>query len=1049
MSGTHQKRVRELFLEATERPADERTRFLVAACNADESVRSDVQALLDAYEHAPDVLPDSRMIEPETASLEPVHEGPGSVIGRYKILQTIGEGGFGVVYMAEQTRPVQRTVALKIIKLGMDTKQVIARFEAERQALALMDHPNIARVLDAGATETGRPYFVMELVRGVPITEYCDTHKLDADERLELFLDVCHAVQHAHQKGIIHRDLKPGNVMVTLHDGRPVPKVIDFGIAKAINQKLTERTLFTEYRHFVGTPEYMSPEQAEMSGLDIDTRSDIYSLGVLLYELLTGTRPFDARRLREAGYGEIQRIIREEEPERPSTRLSSLIGGGPRSRRRKAMAASEDDTSVDDIARLRHTDPASLARELQGDLDWIVMRCLEKDRTRRYETANGLALDIRRHMSHEPVSASPPSTAYRFRKFARRNRGLFATTAVVVTGLVLGLTVAVFGLVEARNALGEKVESLEREQAAREEAQVILDFLSGMLAAPAPAAGESQELTFPELLRGAAERIDEEFAERPLVAARLHFTIGRTFQSLGLYSDAEPHKRTAWNLRREHLGEEHPDTLTSAMSMASFYRVTDRLEEAEQLLMRTAATRSRLLGPEHEKTLSTLNELGRVYGTSGKLKEAEELFQDGYQARRRLLGDEHNATITSLHNLAWIQSNRGELEDAERLMARVLDLLLRSHEPDDFRLVSPRWTLANIYRRQARFDEAAAILEQVVEAQEDVRGKTHPSTLSSKYALALVYEQLHDYEKAEELYKAVRDGRWQTLGLAHQDTVWSLIRLGWLYHWWGRYEEAEPIYQQVLDLKERRFGRGHLDTASALGRLAWLYQMWGRFEESRSFYERELAVRAAHQGPDHPLTLATTSELGGVHLDHGQLERGAPLCRTSVEKALELVAHPTTELTNELGWHLNIIAWAIVRHDGLDPTTYEMATEAAVKSVELTAGSQQEEFCVNTLGVPKYRVGGYEQAIDLLGGLEELRKAQESGEDRATRNAALTQVSDIAVISMALYQLGREENARAGLGIVHSLMTDSPYALDFTVTLIVEEAERLIGTERP
>jgi serine/threonine protein kinase len=318
-------------------------------------------------------------------------EQPGEQIGRYKLLQLVGEGGFGSVYMAEQKEPVRRRVALKIIKLGMDTKQVIARFEAERQALAMMDHPHIARVFDAGATDTGRPYFVMELVKGVPITEYCDTENLTTKQRLELFTSVCNAVQHAHQKGIIHRDLKPSNVMVTLHDGKPVPKVIDFGIAKATNRELTDKTLFTEHRQFIGTPEYMSPEQAEMSGLDIDTRSDIYSLGVLLYELLTGVTPFDGKRLRSAALNEIQRIIREEQPSKPSTRLSEL------SHVSSAGAADEADrsgSSVHDIARHRRTDPGALSRLLRGDLDWIIMKALEKDRSRRYETANGFAMDI-------------------------------------------------------------------------------------------------------------------------------------------------------------------------------------------------------------------------------------------------------------------------------------------------------------------------------------------------------------------------------------------------------------------------------------------------------------------------------------------------------------------------------------------------------------------------------------------------------------------------------------------------------------------------------
>jgi serine/threonine protein kinase/TolB-like protein/Flp pilus assembly protein TadD len=431
---TRDGRSAEILERALELTGEARAAYLEGACGADEALQAEIRSLLAAHDEAGEFMsaPTSPLGQADVTKAGPLTEGPGTVIGRYKILQAIGEGGFGAVYMAQQTEPVKRKVALKIIKLGMDTKQVIGRFEAERQALALMDHPNIAKVLDAGATGTGRPYFVMELVRGVPITEYCDSAGLGTEERLALFVQVCGAVQHAHQKGIIHRDIKPSNVLVTLHDGTPVPKVIDFGIAKATNQELTQRTVFTEFRQFLGTPEYMSPEQAEMSGLDVDTRTDIYSLGVLLYELLTGTTPFDPDTLRSAAYGEIQRIIREIEPPKPSTRVSTL---GARS-------------SV--VAKCRDTEPAALRRIIRGDLDWIVMKALEKDRTRRYETANGLALDIRRYLANEPVLASPPRASYRLGKFVRRNRVVVTAGSAVVVALVAGITLASVALVQAK-----------------------------------------------------------------------------------------------------------------------------------------------------------------------------------------------------------------------------------------------------------------------------------------------------------------------------------------------------------------------------------------------------------------------------------------------------------------------------------------------------------------------------------------------------------------------------------------------------------------------
>ncbi|MFM2295783.1 MAG: hypothetical protein RLZZ350_2196, partial [Verrucomicrobiota bacterium] len=404
---------------------EERAAYLQNACPDDEPLRQRVGALLQAHEQADAMLDKPAAGLSAKTVVMPPTEKLGDKIGRYKLLQQIGEGGCGVVYMADQEEPVRRRVALKVIKLGMDTKSVIARFEAERQALALMDHPNIAKVLDAGATEAGRPYFVMELVHGIRITDYCDQNNLPTRERLNLYNQVCHAIQHAHQKGIIHRDIKPSNILVTLHDGVPVPKVIDFGIAKATEQRLTEKTLFTAFEQFMGTPAYMSPEQAEMSGLGIDARSDIYALGVLLYELLTGKTPFDAKELLQAGLDEMRRTIREREPARPSTCLSTML-----------------DVDLSTVARHRQAEPSKLTHLLRGDLDWIVMKTLEKDRTRRYETANSLAADIQRHLQNEPVVARPPSNLYRFQKLVRRNKLAFAAASAVVVALILGFGVS-------------------------------------------------------------------------------------------------------------------------------------------------------------------------------------------------------------------------------------------------------------------------------------------------------------------------------------------------------------------------------------------------------------------------------------------------------------------------------------------------------------------------------------------------------------------------------------------------------------------------------
>ena len=450
------RREEAIFDAALALPPEQRKAYLDRACGDDATLRNHLEVLMRSHERSSGFLEPA--VSPATAGTMvvsiPPSEQPGDVIGPYKIREKLGEGGCGVVYVAEQLEPVRRRVAIKVIKLGMDTRSVIARFEAERQALAMMDHPNIAKVLDAGSTETGRPYFVMELVRGIRITDYCDQNQLNTRQRLELFIQVCHAVQHAHQKGIIHRDIKPSNILVTLHDGVPVPKVIDFGIAKATEGRLTDLTVYTELRQFIGTPAYMSPEQAEMSGLDIDTRSDIYSLGVLLYELLIGRTPFDAEELIQSGLDEMRRTIREKEPVRPSTRLSTML--------------QADLTAV---AKRQSAEPPKLVHFIRGDLDWIVMKSLEKDRTRRFESASGLALDVQRFLKNEPIEARPPSGLYRFQKLVRRNKALFGGVAAVVGALILGLGMSLYLFIQERHALRRAIAAERRQAELREQAE--------------------------------------------------------------------------------------------------------------------------------------------------------------------------------------------------------------------------------------------------------------------------------------------------------------------------------------------------------------------------------------------------------------------------------------------------------------------------------------------------------------------------------------------------------------------------------------------------
>src|SRR5947209_6530001 len=444
--------VKSIFGQALEiAGAADRAAFLDEACAGDAALRADVAGLLGALEQAGGFLHRPAAADGGTGAYVPPSEGPGTRVGPYKLLQQIGEGGMGTVFMAEQQEPVRRKVAVKIIKPGMDSAQVLARFEAERQALAMMDHQNIARVLDVGTTASGRPYFVMELVHGVPITQFCDDNQLTPRERLALFVPVCQAIQHAHQKGIIHRDVKPSNVLVTMYDDKPVPKVIDFGVAKAVEQRLTEKTMFTQFGALVGTFEYMSPEQAEMNAFGVDTRSDIYSLGVLLYELLTGTTPLERKRLRAVALDEMVRLIKEEEAPRPSVRLSSS-------------------NNLPKIAAARKTEPARLSKLVRGEIDWIVMKCLEKDRSRRYDTASGLARDVERYLADEPVEACPPSARYRLSKFARKYKKPLATVAafavLLVAGVVLSTLLAVWATSAERDATRQRIASDEAKQEA-------------------------------------------------------------------------------------------------------------------------------------------------------------------------------------------------------------------------------------------------------------------------------------------------------------------------------------------------------------------------------------------------------------------------------------------------------------------------------------------------------------------------------------------------------------------------------------------------------
>jgi non-specific serine/threonine protein kinase/serine/threonine-protein kinase len=739
-------------------------------------------------------------------------------IGPYRLLQVLGEGGMGQIFEAEQTEPVRRRVALKLIKLGMDTRQVVARFEAERQALAVMEHPNIAKVLDAGATEMGRPYFVMELVRGIPLTDYCDTHKLSTRERLELFLRVCHAIQHAHQKGVIHRDLKPSNVLVMEQDGQPTPKVIDFGIAKAISQQLTERTLVTQFGQAIGTPAYMSPEQADASGLDVDTRTDIYSLGIMLYELLVGRLPIDPAEVGVPVF--IARLVaRETDPLTPSARFGSL--------------AEQAKT----IARLRHSDTSALRRELKGDLDWIVMKAMEKDRSRRYETANGLAMDIQRYLNSEPVVARPPSASYRIGKFVKRHRVPVAAAALLLVSLIAGMGVTAAALMRATRA--------ERRAAQEAEAaNQVADFLVGLFKVSNPSEALGNTITAREILDKGAERIATELDDQPVVQARMMETMGLVYLDLGLYDTSRRLLEEAVTLREAEFGSDSPELATSLGRLAELNREEGNYARAESLYMRTLAIHERHADEIGDSALAvTLSGVGALYWSQARYDEAEPVLQRARRLYEDVLGPDHPSVANILSSLAVVHWARGEYAEAEPLLERSLEIRERTLGPDHPETAGTLNNLGALHWTLKQYDEAERFYLRAKEIYERTMGPDHPLTAAAYNNLGETYWALGRYGESNAYFMRALSIKQQVLAADHPSLAITLNGLANLRRDEGNASEAEALYKRALGIRERVFGPESGQVVETLTDYATLLRAQSRDDEAARLEERVAAIR--------------------------------------------------------------------------------------------------------------------------------------------------------------------------------------------------------------
>ncbi len=836
------QQIREVLEEAQELEPAQRSAFLDRACLSDQSLRQEVEVLLASSDNA-----HTNFLEPAPASDGLIANLDGILSGglqagqlfaeRFQLLRKLGEGGMGQVWLAEQTSPVRRQVAIKLIKAGMYDHAVVQRFESERQSLAIMDHPAIAKVFDAGTTPQGQPYFVMEYVPGLPITEYCDQEKLKIADRLELFIEACEGVQHAHQKAIIHRDLKPANILVVEVDGKPVPRIIDFGLAKATTPPFEGESRFTQLGHLVGTPGYMSPEQADpnvQEGLhDIDTRTDVYSLGVVLYVLLAGLQPFETRQQKKQPIDELLRKLREEEPPSPSHKVSA-----------------DRDTSAA-TAAARGTEPRQLVSLLRGDLDWIAMKALEKDRACRYGAPSELAADIRRYLNHEAVVARPASTGYRLRKYARRHR----VAVGVAVGLVLLL--AAFSLVQATQ-LRRITRERDRANRERDRATRITDFMTGMFKVSDPSEARGNSVTAREILDKASNDMGAGLAKDPDVQSQMMQVMATTYTNIGLYG------------------------------------------RAHELAKRALDARMSLHGPDDPKTLQSMTQLGWILDREGHYPEAEKLDRQALAGERRVVGPEDPLTLETMDDLALIMEGLGHAEETEKLEREVIEISTRRLGPENTQTLQSMNRLGIAFIDQGRYAEAEQEYRQLLEVTRRVLGPDHPRSLSAMNNLALALVWQGRYTEAEPVCRQVLATYRRVFGPEHRNTMSATQTLVKVLTAEGHLADAEKLAREALAIQSRTLGPEHPHTLLAEGVLANLLFKEGHVQEAGNLQREALVVQVRVLGPNNADTLVSQNSLAGILITEGHYAEAEKIARETYEVRLRTLGQQDTDTLNSL-----------------------------------------------------------------------------------------------------------------------------------------------------